>query len=174
MKYELQYATLVGCIAQDLTKFWLVTRPKETDHQNCQIPTLAPHIPSWSKGVTLHSRLYSHPCQDLDPSDFRAWPFDHTENSALTLDYSALATPIEHLERLTVSKLASTVCLTTWPASKFHLDCYTSLDPSCGWEYCRLCSVTPLLVNMDEQLPKISRAILVCKSFIPLVVEGGE
>ena len=38
--------------------------------------------------------LTRDPGQDLGPSNFCAWPLDRTENSALTLDYSALATPI--------------------------------------------------------------------------------
>ena len=38
--------------------------------------------------------------QDLDPSNFHAWPLDRTENLALTLDYWALTTPIDRLERL--------------------------------------------------------------------------
>ena len=37
--------------------------------------------------------------QDLDPSNFRAWPLDRTENLALTLDYPALTTPIDRLEK---------------------------------------------------------------------------
>ena len=68
--------------------------------------------------------------QDLDPSNFHAWPLDCTKNSALTLDYSS----VNHAhwvpgEALTVSKLVWAVCLTPWPASKFRFDCLTSLWP---------------------------------------------
>ena len=80
----------------------------------------------WIKGMTLHSGLYSHPWPGSrsDPSNFCAWSLDHTENLALF--------SINHAHRapggvLTVSKLASTVCLITWPASKFGLDHLTSL-----------------------------------------------
>ena len=38
--------------------------------------------------------------QDLDPANFHARPVDHIENLALTLDYRALTTPIDRLERL--------------------------------------------------------------------------
>ena len=65
--------------------------------------------------------------QDLDPSNFCAWPLDHTENLALTLDCRALTTLINRLQ--TVSKLPPISTLITCPASKFHLDCLTSLLP---------------------------------------------
>ena len=65
--------------------------------------------------------------QDLDPSNFHAWPLDRIENLALTLDYRALTTPIDRLERLW--PFLSCLSLTAWPASKFCLDRLTSLWP---------------------------------------------
>ena len=60
--------------------------------------------------------------QDLDPSNFHAWPLDPPKNLVLILDYSALTTPIDCLEIPT---------LTAWLASKSHLrlDCLTWLWP---------------------------------------------
>ena len=71
------------------------------------------------------------PGQNLDVSIFRAWSLDCTENSALTIDYSTLATPIKCLETFWsfLYKLAWAVCLTTWPAPKFRLHDLTSLWP---------------------------------------------
>ena len=81
------------------------------------------------KGVTLHSGLYSH----LRPGS-RSWPIKF---SCLTpwlhwkfgFDPRLFSINHTHREALTFSKLAPTICLTTWPASKFGLDRLTSLWP---------------------------------------------
>ena len=80
--------------------------------------------------------------QDLDPSNFHAWPLDRAKNLALILDYLALITPIDCLESLwplawpwflplPLDQLQKSA-LTTWP-----------FDPGHGWEHSHLCSVPP-------------------------------
>ena len=97
-----------------------------------------------SRGVTLHRRLYFH----LRPGS-RSWPIKF---SCLTswphrkFGLDPWLSSINHAhwalgEALTVSKLPLIPCLAVWPAQKF---CPDSFDPGHGWEYSRLCSVTPL------------------------------
>ena len=84
------------------------------------------------KGVTLHSGLYSHP----RPGS-RSWPIKFScltpwLHQKFSLDPWLFSINHTHWvpgEALTISKLVWAVCLTPWPASKFHHDHLTSLWP---------------------------------------------
>ena len=83
--------------------------------------------------------------QDLDPSNFLAWPLNHTKNLALTLDYPALNTPIGHLESLW--PFLSCPWFLLWPLDQpqnfeFTLTAWPHFDPGHGWEYSSLCSLS--------------------------------
>ena len=68
--------------------------------------------------------------QDLDPSNFYAWLLDHTENLTLTLDYPALTTPIERLERLW--PFLSYPRFLAWPFDQLRTFTLTALTPVAG------------------------------------------
>ena len=82
---------------------------------------------SYKGGHYIVTYTSTYDCgQDLDPSNFRPWLLDHTKNLALTLDYPALTTPIDHLESFWPFLSCPQFHLTS---SKFRLDCLTSLWP---------------------------------------------
>ena len=73
----------------------VLDQPLHTLH----IPSLA--VPPLHKGRRRETSIYPYPEPTCDhPSIFRFWPLDCTKNSALTLDYLALTTPTERLEKL--------------------------------------------------------------------------
>ena len=85
-----------------------------------------------NKGVTLHSCLYSHPRlgSRFWPIKFlRLTPWSHWKFGLDPWLFSIRYTYRAPGEALIVSKLASTVYLTAWSASKSHLDCLTSFWP---------------------------------------------
>ena len=85
-----------------------------------------------SKGMTLHSRLYFHPWPWS-----KSWPIKFSCLTPWPHQKSGLdpwLSSINHAHRspwepLTVSELPPIPTLTTWPASKFRLDCLTSVWP---------------------------------------------
>ena len=87
--------------------------------------------------MTTRGRHYISTCtstrdrgQDLDPSNFYAWPLDRTENLALTLDYRALTTPIDRLERLW--PFLSCPWFLAWPLDQLQNFALTALTPVAG------------------------------------------